>query len=98
VSVEHFSLAAGTDIGPLLQRLTGALCGPPHWGYVIEGGLFVTYGDDSTDTLESGDVFHVSVGQSMRVEQDCELFMFSPQRTHLELVVPVQMRMSKYRH
>ena len=32
ISGEYFSLAAGTDISPLLQGLEGDLCQSPHWG------------------------------------------------------------------
>ena len=34
---EYFSLAAGTDIAPLLKGLEGDLCQSPHWGYVLQG-------------------------------------------------------------
>ena len=43
ISGEYFSLAAGTDISPLLQGLEGDLCQSPHWGYVLQGELTVTY-------------------------------------------------------
>ena len=38
---EYFSLAAGTDIAPLLQGLKGDLCQCPHWGYVQIGRAHV---------------------------------------------------------
>jgi hypothetical protein len=40
---EYFSFTAGTDITPLLEGLEGNLCQTPHWGYIIEGGLTVTF-------------------------------------------------------
>ena len=43
MGAEYFSLAAGTDMAPLLEGLEGDLCQSPHWGYVIEGGLTVTF-------------------------------------------------------
>lgn len=37
ISGEYFSLAAETDITPLLKGLDGDLCQSPHWGYIMEG-------------------------------------------------------------
>ena len=98
VRVEHFSLPMGTDIALLLQGFTGQRCGASHWGYVIEGGLSVTDRDGFTDTIEPGELFPLSSGQSVRVEQDSAVLMFSPRHADIEVLVPVQMRMSMYRH
>jgi hypothetical protein len=98
LSVEHFSLMAGTDIAPLLQQFTDGLRDALSWGYVIEGGLSVAYSDGTTDTIGPGDVFYVFGGQSVRVEQDCELLMLDPGRGPNEVLAPVQMSMSRYRH
>lgn len=32
---EYFSLAAGTDIAPLLQGLAGDTCHAPHWDHMV---------------------------------------------------------------
>jgi hypothetical protein len=98
VRVEHFALPMGVDIAPLLQQFTGQRCGASHWAYVIEGGLSVTDSDGSTDTIEPGELFPVSSGQSVRVEQDSAVLMFSPRHADIEVLVPVQMRPSTYRH
>ena len=45
ISAEYFSLGAGTDIAPLLKGLEGDACQAPHWGYLAEGALTVTYND-----------------------------------------------------
>jgi len=45
ISGEYFSFGAGTDISPLLQGLEGDLCQAPHWGYLLQGELTVTYAD-----------------------------------------------------
>ena len=49
ISGEYFSLGAGTDIAPLLQGLENNLCQSPHWGYVLQGGLTVTYADGTSE-------------------------------------------------
>ena len=40
---EYFAMDAGTDIGPLLQRLEDDLCHELYWGYLIKGKLTVSY-------------------------------------------------------
>ena len=50
LGAEYFSLGAGTDIAPLLQGLDGDLCQAPHWGYVLEGEIVVTYADSEEET------------------------------------------------
>src|SRR3546814_9099444 len=49
ISGEYFSLGAGTDIAPLLQGLQDDLCQTPHWGYLLQGRLEVTYTDRSEE-------------------------------------------------
>lgn len=43
--VSIFFLKSGTDIAPLLKGLEADLCQSPHWGYMIEGEVTVSYGD-----------------------------------------------------
>ena len=81
-SGEFLSLAAGTDIAPLLEGLPGDACQAPHWGYMIEGGVVVTYEDGTTDTCRASDVFYWPPGHSVRVTDDAEVIMFSPQLEH----------------
>ena len=86
ISGEYFSLGAGTDITPLLQGLENDLCQAPHWGYVINGSVTVTYRDGSTEQCITGDLFHWPAGHTVRVEIDAELILFSPTLEH-ELVI-----------
>ena len=85
---EYFSLGAGPDIAPLLHGLGGTTCAsPPHWGYVIEGALGVTYNDSKTDeTCRGGDLFYWPPGHTMRVNEDAEVILFSPQNEHGEVI------------
>jgi hypothetical protein len=86
MSAEFFSLAAGTDIAPLLQGLDGDLCHAPHWGYLAAGSLTVTYRDRSTETVQAGDLYYWPPGHTVRVDKDAELLMFSPQHEHLHVL------------
>lgn len=82
LAAEHLVLAAGVDIAPLLQGLEDDSCQAPHWGYVVRGSVVVTYADDSAETCAAGDFFHWPAGHSVRVEDDAELVMFSPDDAH----------------
>lgn len=79
---EYFSLGAGADITPLLEGLPGDLCQAPHWGYLLEGDLVVTYADGTTEPVTSGDLFHWPPGHTVRVETDAEVVLFSPEAEH----------------
>jgi hypothetical protein len=81
-SGEYFSLGAGTDISPLLQGLEGNLCQSPHWGYVLEGELTVTYSDGTEELIKGGDLFYWPPGHTVKVSSDAEVVLFSPQKEH----------------
>ena len=82
IAAEYFSMDAGTDLAPLLQGLDHDLCQSVHWGYVIDGDLVVTYTDGETERCTTGDVFHWPAGHTVRVDEDAELILFSPQAEH----------------
>ncbi len=86
ISGEYFSLAAGTDIAPLLQGLAGDSCHAPHWGYVIAGELVVDYTDGTADTCSGSDIFYWPPGHSVRVVEDAEVILFSPQAEHTQVL------------
>ncbi len=82
LGAEWFSMAAGTDLAPLLEGLEGDMCHGPHWGYMLAGDVVVSYRDGSTEQCITGDVFYWPPGHSVRVEQDAEVILFSPQTEH----------------
>jgi hypothetical protein len=82
ISAEYFSLGAGTDIAPLLEGLEGDTCHAPHWGYLISGGVAVSYADSTQETVTGGELFYWPPGHSVRVTEDAEVVMFSPQSEH----------------
>ena len=79
---EYFSLGAGTDIAPLLAGLEGDACQAPHWGYVISGRVVVTYTDGTEETCSGNELFFWPSGHSVRVVDDAEVILFSPQAEH----------------
>jgi hypothetical protein len=82
ISGEYFSLAAGTDIAPLLEGLEDDACHAPHWGYLLQGTVVVTYTDAAEETCTGGDLFFWPAGHSVRVTDDAEVILFSPQAEH----------------
>jgi hypothetical protein len=83
---EYFSLAAGTDIAPLLQGLDDDACHAPHWGFMLSGEVVVTYTDGREETCVGDDLFHWPPGHSVRVVQDAEVILFSPQVEHAQVL------------
>lgn len=83
---EHFSMAGGTDITPLLEGLEGDLCQSPHWGYVIEGELVVRYDSGDVEDVHAGDLFYWPPGHTVKAAEDAEFVLFSPAREHSEVL------------
>jgi hypothetical protein len=82
LGAEYFSLATGTDIAPLLKGLPEDACQAPHWGFMLAGEVVVTYTDGAEDSCAGGDLFYWPPGHSVRVLQDAEVILFSPQTEH----------------
>lgn len=90
IAGEYFSLAEGVDFAPLLKGLDNDLCHSPHWGYLIEGEITVTYADGSEETVTSGDLFYWPPGHTIRITATSEVILFSPQHEHCAVVSHVQ--------
>lgn len=93
MSGEYFSLGAGTDIAPLLQGLAGDLCQSPHWGYVLEGEITVTYADGQHEVVSGGDLFYWPPGHTVKVSQNAEVVLFSPQHEHSLVIDHMRQKM-----
>jgi hypothetical protein len=90
---EYLSLGAGTDIAPLLHGLTDDACQAPHWGYVLTGTVVVTYTDGTEETCAADELIYWPAGHSVRVIDDAELILFSPQVAHGEVMDHMLARM-----
>ena len=86
LGAEYFSLGAGTDIAGLLEGLPDNLCASPHWGYVIEGALTVSFKDGTEEQPLTGDLFYWPPGHTVRADKDSEIVLFSPQKEHTEVI------------
>ena len=95
IGAEHFRMDAGTDISPLLQGLEDDLCQAPHWGYIIEGDLTVTFKDGKTENARSGDIFYWPPGHTVKVNEDVEFVVFSPQREHTKVMDHINRKLAE---
>ena len=86
LSCEFFTLSAGVDTTPLFQGLEGDACQCPHWGYVLVGVLTTTDERGVEETVREGDLFFWPAGHNVRVDEDAEIVMFSPQDEHSAVI------------
>jgi hypothetical protein len=82
---EYFTMAAGTDMAPLLQGLQEDMCQSPHWGYMIKGDLTVSFKGGSTEDVKAGDLFYWPEGHTVKINSDAEFVLFSPQHEHTQV-------------
>ena len=66
----------------LFKGLEGDLCQSPHWGYVISGRITTTDSEGMQETVNKNDLFFWPAGHNVKVEEDAEIIMFSPQHEH----------------
>ena len=86
LSGECFTLAAGVDTTPLFLGLEGDLCQCPHWGFVLRGQITTTDGQGRQETVRTNDLFYWPPGHNVKVDEDAEIIMFSPQREHSHVI------------
>ena len=86
ISGEFFSLSAGVDTTPLFIGLEGNMCQCPHWGYVLRGQITTTDSDGVEETVNKNDLFFWPAGHNVKVTEDAEIIMFSPQHEHTEVI------------
>ncbi len=86
ISGEYFTLSAGVDTTPLFQGLEGNLCQCPHWGFVLRGQITTTTAKGVQETVKKNDLFFWPAGHNVKVDEDAEIIMFSPQHEHTVVI------------
>ena len=86
ISGEYFSLSAGVDTTPLFMGLEGNLCQCPHWGYLLSGQLTTTDAEGLKEVVNGNDLFYWPPGHNVKVNNDAEIIMFSPQQQHSHVI------------
>ncbi|MGB7841665.1 MAG: cupin domain-containing protein [Salinimicrobium sp.] len=86
ISGEYFSLAAGVDTTPLFTGLEADACQCPHWGYLISGRLISIDANGTEEEVTAKDLFYWPPGHNIKVTEEAELIMFSPQEEHTHVI------------
>jgi len=85
ISGEYFSLSSGVDTTPLFQGLDGDLCQCP-WGFVLRGQLTMTDAKGAQETVNANNLFYWPPGHNIKVDEDADIVMFSPQHEHSHVI------------
>ena len=94
ISAEYFSLSAGVDTTPLCQGLEGNQCQSPHSGYVIKGLATMTDKNGLKETVRTNDLFYQPPEHNVKIEEDADIIMFSPQEEHSQVIDHIVSKMS----
>jgi hypothetical protein len=86
ISGEYFSLAKGVDTASLFQGLEGDLCQCPHWGFVLNGTITTTDASGRQETVTANDLFYWPPGHNVRVDEEANIVMFSPEHEHSRVI------------
>ncbi len=85
----YMEYPVGLDFTPLLEGLEGDLCQCPHWGYVIEGRIRVTYQDGTEEFVSGGELYYWPAGHTIVVEEAVRMVEFSPHDEMSQVVAHV---------
>jgi uncharacterized cupin superfamily protein len=66
--------------------LDGNLCQSPHWGYLISGQVTTTDAKGNQEIVRANDLFYWPAGHNVKVNEDAEIVMFSPQDQHSHVI------------
>ena len=86
ISGEYFSLSAGVDTTPLFMGLKDNLCQCPHWGYLLSGQMTAINSHGEQEVVNAKDLFYWPPGHNIKVNEDAEIILFSPQKEHTQVI------------
>lgn len=77
MAAAYYHLPAGYDPAPHYKGLPGDMCPCTHWGYIVRGKIRMRTAD-GVETLEAGQIFHLTPGHLGEVLEDTEMVEFTP--------------------
>jgi hypothetical protein len=77
---------AGTDLAPVFEGLPDDKCPCPHWGYILEGAIRISYSDGREETVRAGEAFYLSPGHAPLILEDTTFVEFSPEQEYNEVL------------
>ncbi len=85
-TVNFLTFREDIDHRPLLRGLPGDQCQCPHWGFVVRGQVTTTDAAGVKETVKANDLFYWPPGHNVKVNDDAEIGMFSPQHEHSQVI------------
>jgi hypothetical protein len=79
MTCSYARFVAGTDLAPLLEGLPDDKCPCPHWGYILQGAIRISYSDGRDEIIRAGDVFYLPPGHAPLFLEDTTFVEFSPE-------------------
>ena len=89
----QLKFAKGADLAPVLKGLPNDHCQCPHWGFVMEGRIAVTYTDGAEEEITAGEVYYWPPGHSVRFLEDTRYVEFSPTDQMMPVLAHVKRQM-----
>jgi hypothetical protein len=77
MAAAYYHLPAGYDPRPHYEGLPNDMCPCTHWGYIVRGKIRMRTAD-GVETLEAGQLFHLTPGHLGEVLEDTEMVEFTP--------------------
>jgi hypothetical protein len=77
-TVNFVTIKQTHSLASLLKGLPDDACQCPHWGYVLNGTVDVSYTDRPDETYRAGDAFYMPPGHVPAAEEGSEFVQFSP--------------------
>ncbi len=87
--MEYVSFQQEVDPSPLFTGLPSDRCPCPHWGYVLQGQLRVTFADHE-EVYNAGDVFYIAPGHRPVIAANTEFVEFSPAEPYRHMMEVVK--------
>jgi hypothetical protein len=88
-AVDFVTIRQTHSLVELLKGLPDDRCQCPHWGYLFNGKITVTYADRE-EVYQAGDAFYMAPGHVPMAEAGSDFVQFSPKDKLAEVVAVIQ--------